>query len=187
MTFFSNDDLDHLLKLRLVVARVGELDLAKWWNSKGQLGRMGAAALRRGLPSTHYFAQARSVFAIAEQRCNEIFSPPNCATLWRLPEECEQEFDARWDSWLERSEDWHPFFDQVAAIQDDDLGSVLLSLGLISTGEVNAIRDLQRSNTGQAVLLPTPFEPTHEHVTQLAIGFACGEPGKPAIPYSRLT
>jgi hypothetical protein len=148
---------------------------------------MGAAALRRGLPRTHHFAQARSVFAIAEQRCNEIFAPPNCATLWRLPEECEQEFDARWDSWLEQAEDWHPFFDQVAAIQGNDLASALLNLGLVSTEEVNAARELQRSNTGQAVLLPTHFEPTHKHVTELALGFACGETGKPAIPYSRLS
>lgn len=28
-------DLERLLKLRLVVARFGEMDLAKWWNTKG--------------------------------------------------------------------------------------------------------------------------------------------------------
>ena len=55
----STLDLERLLKLRLVVARFGEMDLAKWWNTKGQLGRLGAA-LRRGLPRTHHFAQARS-------------------------------------------------------------------------------------------------------------------------------
>jgi hypothetical protein len=51
-------DLDRLLKLRLVVARFGEMDIAKWWNTKGQLGRLGTAALRRGFPRTHRFAQA---------------------------------------------------------------------------------------------------------------------------------
>ena len=35
-------DLDRLLKLRLVVARFGEMDLATWWNTKGQLGRLGS-------------------------------------------------------------------------------------------------------------------------------------------------
>src|SRR5688500_19898895 len=64
-------DLDRLLKLRLVVARFGEMDLAKWWNTKGQLGRLGTAALRRGFPRTHYFAQARSVFAVAGHRRSE--------------------------------------------------------------------------------------------------------------------
>jgi hypothetical protein len=56
-------DFDRLLKLRLVVARVDEMDLAKWWNTRGQLGRLGTATVRRGVPRTHYFAQARSVFS----------------------------------------------------------------------------------------------------------------------------
>jgi hypothetical protein len=77
-------DLDRLLKLRLVVARFGEMDLAKWWNTKGQLGRLGAAALRRGFPRTHHFAQARSVFAVAAHRCTEVFDPSGGVTLWRL-------------------------------------------------------------------------------------------------------
>jgi hypothetical protein len=47
-------DFDRLLKLRLVVARVGEMDLAKWWNTRGQLSRLGSAAVRRGFPRTHY-------------------------------------------------------------------------------------------------------------------------------------
>jgi hypothetical protein len=68
-------DLDRLLKLRVAVARVGEGELAGWWNSKGQLGRMGARALARGFPRTHHFAQARSVFAVAADRCAEVFEP----------------------------------------------------------------------------------------------------------------
>jgi hypothetical protein len=52
-------DLERLLKLRVAIARFGEMDLAKWWNTKGQLGRMGSMALRRGFPRTHRFAQAR--------------------------------------------------------------------------------------------------------------------------------
>ena len=62
-------DLDRLLKLRLVVARFGEMDLAQWWNTKGQLGPTGAMALRRGFPRTFRFAAARSVFAVAAHRC----------------------------------------------------------------------------------------------------------------------
>src|SRR5690349_2368177 len=87
-------DLERLLKLRVLVARFGEMDCAKWWNTKGQLGRLGAAALRRGFPRTRYFAQARSVFAVAGHRCAEIFDPPHCVTLWSLPENLEEEFDA---------------------------------------------------------------------------------------------
>src|SRR5262245_31083213 len=93
-------DLDLLFKLRLVVARFGEMDIAKWWNTKGQLGPLGTAALRRGMPRTHRFAQARSVFAVASHRCAEVFNPPGCVTLWRLPESIEEAFDARWEHWL---------------------------------------------------------------------------------------
>ena len=96
-------DLDRLLKLRLVVARFGEMDHAKWWNTKGQLGRLGAAALRRGFPRTHRFAQARSVFAVAAHRCAEVFEPPGCVTLWRFPEVIEEAFDARWEHWLDNA------------------------------------------------------------------------------------
>ena len=38
-------DFDRQMKLRWVVVRVGEMDLAKWWNTNGQLGRVGAAAM----------------------------------------------------------------------------------------------------------------------------------------------
>src|SRR5438552_11602958 len=100
MTNDSHIDLDRLLKLRLVVARTGEMDVAKWWNTKGQLGRLGARAVSRGLPRTHAFARARSVFAVADHRCAEIFNPPSCVTLWRLPESIEEAFDARWEHWL---------------------------------------------------------------------------------------
>src|SRR5205085_6411157 len=98
-------DLDQLLRLRLVVARFGELDLAKWWNSRGQLGKLGAVTLRRGFPRTHHFAQARSVFAVAAHRCSEVFDPPESVTLWRLPAAVEEEFDTRWEHWLDERGD----------------------------------------------------------------------------------
>src|SRR5688500_2391456 len=85
-------DLDLLLKLRLVVARFGEMDIAKWWNTRGQLGPLGTAALRRGFPRTHRFAQVRSVFAVAAHRCSEVFDPPHSVTLWRLSESFEEDF-----------------------------------------------------------------------------------------------
>src|SRR5205807_9451484 len=103
-------DFDRLLQLRLVVARFGEMDLAKWWNTRGQLGRLGAAAVRRGFPRTHRFAQARSVFAVAAHRCNEIFDPPDSVTLWRLAETIEEEFEAKWEHWLDGANEWQPFF-----------------------------------------------------------------------------
>ena len=98
--------LDLLLKLRIVVARCGEMDRLKWWNTKGQLGPLGQTALRRGFPRTHWFVQARSVFAVAEHRCQELFGLPDAVTLWRLTEDIEEQFDARWEHWLDHAADW---------------------------------------------------------------------------------
>jgi hypothetical protein len=178
-------DLDRLLKLRLVVARFGEMDLAKWWNTKGQLGKLGAAALRRGFPRTHYFAQARSVFAVAARRCAEVFEPPGSVTLWRLPEAIEEEFDARWEQWLDHASDWEPFFEKLAALPSGDLVAALRGFDVVTETEVAAYGRLKRSAEGRAVPLPGLFSGAEEEVALLALGFARGEPGALAVPYAR--
>lgn len=62
-------DYARLPELRLIIARVGEMDAFRRWTTRGQLGLMGAMALCRGLPRSHRFPQIRSVFAGAVQRC----------------------------------------------------------------------------------------------------------------------
>lgn len=178
-------DLDRLLKLRLVVARFGEMDLAKWWNTKGQLGRLGAAALRRGFPRTHRFAQARSVFAVAAQRCTEVFEPPGCVTLWRLPEAVEEAFDARWEHWLDHAGEWSAFFETLQTLPGTELIEVLRSLELVEPRALDAYSRLKRSAEGRAVPLPGVFSNTDADITLLAFGFARGEPSRLAVPYAR--
>jgi hypothetical protein len=178
-------DLDRLLKLRLFVGRFGEMDIAKWWNTKGQLGRLGTAALRRGFPRTHYFAQARSVFAVAAHRCSEVFDPPGCVTLWRLPERIEEEFDARWEHWLDDAGEWAPFFQRLETLQGSDLITVLRSFDVIGERDAESFSKLRRSAEGRAVPLPNIFSETEEDITLLALGFARGEPGALAVPYAR--
>jgi hypothetical protein len=178
-------DLDRLLRLRLVVARFGEMDRAKWWNTKGQLGKLGAAALRRGFPRTHHFAQARAVFAVAAHRCTEVFEPPGCVTLWRLPEATEEEFDARWEHWLDNASDWVRFFEKLEALQGSDLLAALAAFELVGEGDVEAFGKLRRSAEGRAVPLPGVFSGTDADVSLLALGFARGEPGALAVPYAR--
>lgn len=185
ITNMATIDLDRLLKLRLVVARFGEMDVAKWWNTKGQLGRLGSAALRRGFPRTHSFAQARSVFAVAAQRCKEVFNPPDCVTLWCLPEYVEEEFDARWEDWLDNANDWAPIFSQLETLTHSDLMAALRSFELVSDGDVEKFAKLRRSAEGRAVPIDGIFSDTNEDVTLLALGFARGEVGSLAIPYAR--
>jgi hypothetical protein len=179
-------DLDRLLKLRLVVARFGETDVAQWWNTKGQLGPLGAAAVRRGLPRTHYFAQARSVFAVAGHRCDEVFNPPGCVTLWRLPEAIEEQFDARWERWLDNAGDWTDVFEALQAPKGTDLVAILRAFELVTDRATEELATLRRSAEGRAVPLPSLFSGTDDDVTLLATAFALGSPGKLSVPYARL-
>ncbi len=179
-------DFDRLLKLRLVVARVGEMDLARWWNTNGLLGRKGRILLSRGFPRTHSFAQARAAFAVATARSHEVFDPPGCMTLWSLPAEIEDQFDSRWQGWLEQREDWESFFSSLEAIQSEDLLNPLKELGLLEPEHLDRVSRLRRSAEGRSVPLAGTHPPSDETVTLLAAGFARGEVGKPAIPYARL-
>lgn len=181
-------DLDRLFKLRLIVARFGEMDIARWWNTKGQLGRSGALALRRGFPRTHHFAQARSVFAVAAHRCSELFDPPGCVTLWRLPESIEEELDARWEHWLDDAAAWAPFFQRLEELRGADptqLEQTLRSFELASDRDAQAFAKIRRPTTGRSVQLPGVFSGTDGDIALLALGFAHGERGSPVVPYAR--
>lgn len=175
-----------LLKLRLVVARHGEMDGAKWWNTNGVLGRQGGLLLSRGLPRTHRFAQARIVFAVAKARCHEVFDPPGCMTLWSLPAGLEDEFDAQWQDWLDAREDWEEFFAKLESLPSDDLLENLRHFDLIDDDAVTEVLKLRRTAEGKAVPLSGTHEPADDVCVLLAAGFARGETGKPAVPYAKL-
>ena len=127
------------------------MDIAKWWNTRGQLGRLGAAATRRGFSRTHYFAQARSVFAVAAHRCREIFDSPDTVTLWRLPETIEEEFEAKWEHWLDRASEWRPLFQKLESVQETDLKIALHAFDAVTDGELEMFPRLRRSAEGRAV------------------------------------
>ena len=66
-----------LFQLRLVIARYGEMDGARWWNTQGILGQYGALALSRGFPKTHRFAQAiRAAFQLLTKTIRAQISRP---------------------------------------------------------------------------------------------------------------
>lgn len=184
-------DLDRLFKLRLVVARYGEMDAACWWNTgdtsrrAAVLGRAGSLLLSRGFPRTYRFAQARIVFEAARARCAEVFDPPGCVTLWNLPAALEDQFDARWARWLESRDDWTGFF---ATIERPavDLLELLKALDLVGADQLESVSKLRRSAEGRAVPLPGVHTVSDALITQLAASFSRGEPGKLAVPYARV-
>ncbi|MBI3246540.1 MAG: BrxE family protein [Deltaproteobacteria bacterium] len=179
-------DLDFLLKLRLVVARYGEMDSARWWNTQGLLGRYGAVALARGFPRTHPFVQARIVFAVARSRCHEVFDPPGCMTLWSLPAAIEEQFDSHWQTWLDQMREWTPFLKSIEQLSGELLG-ILQDLALITPAQVETVGKLRRSAEGRAVPLPGAHHPSNDSLSLLAASFSCGEPGNLAVPYARLS
>lgn len=183
----SELDLAWLCKVRVVIARLGEMDLHRWWNTDGQLGPYGTKMMSRGLPRTHYFAQAKSVFAVASHRSSQLFNPPNCATLWHLADAIEDEFDARWESWLDDAATWRPFFEQVGSVGAVSVHSVLTDLGLVSDEEVrDAETLLRRSPSNNAVPVPNVFSRTRQSVSLLALGHGLSSPGDLRVPYVML-
>lgn len=179
-------DLALLFKLRLVVARLGELDFNKWWNTRGQLGSLGAAALKRGFPRTFHFAQARSVFAVASARCAEVFAAPECVTLWNLPPETEETFDATWETWIDSSAEWDAFFLSIQSPASGDLLVALETHGLIDASVSADIRRLRLSTGGNSVQLPSSFTGSASDLRMLAAGFAKGSPTELVVPYARV-
>jgi hypothetical protein len=178
-------DPERLLKLRVVVARTGEMDRAGWWNTRGQLGPLAALAVSRGLPRTHHFAQARAVFAVAAHRCDEVFAPPDSWTLWRLPRDIEAPFDARWEHWVDAAAEWKPFFERVAELDGTDLTASLRSLELVDQDDLAAASGLRTSAEGHAVMMPAPFAGSMREIALLALGFSLGHQGSLAVPYAR--
>jgi hypothetical protein len=179
-------ELDWLLKVRLVVARHGEQDVARWWNSTGQLGSRGAGVLARGFPRTHYFAQARSVFAAAEARCSETFGLKGAHTLWRLDDEIEEAFEQRWETWLDDSGSWVAFFEGLAGPADDDVRTALIARNLVSDLQGGAIDALPIDPSGQSVRVGDKVS-SKDALALLALGFSKGAPGKLVVPYVSAT
>jgi hypothetical protein len=170
------------MKLRLVVARVGEMDLAGWWNTNAQLGAIGSSVLSRGFRRTHHFAQARSVFAVAAHRSREVYEAPGTVTLWKLPAAMEDEFGLAWEQWLDEAPSWAEFFTQLESCSPD-LESELMRLEVVTTGDVERVRKLRRSAERRAVAVPGVFTGTVEDLTMLALAFSHGEPGALTVPY----
>jgi hypothetical protein len=177
-------DLEWLLKVRVAVARCGEMDCAQWWNTNGQLGSLGATVLARGFPRTHHFAQARSVFAAATAKCAETFALPGSMTLWWLGEDLEEAFDLEWEAWLDRASEWRPFFEEVANSMSADLSDLLLRLQLVTPDHIERAASLRPDASGKGVRVPADTSSTRDQIALLALGFVQGAAGKPVVPYA---
>ncbi|WPL19893.1 hypothetical protein Thiowin_05042 [Thiorhodovibrio winogradskyi] len=182
----TNIDLDRLFKLRLVVARHGEMDAARWWNTNGVLSRKGRLLMSRGFPKTHQFTQARLVFEVARARSAERFPTiPGCITLWHLPADVEAQFEACWPEWVDGGASWADFFESIQA-PSDNLLDTLHAHELIQPEQAEQISRMRRSAEGRSVALPGERSVDDDTITLLAAAFSHGEAAKPAIPFARV-
>jgi hypothetical protein len=177
-------DLEKLLKLRLVVARFGEMDKARWWSTRGQLGRLGTAAVRRGFPRTHYFAQARAVFAVAAHRCHELLNNDGVVTLWQLPQAIEDQFEARWEHWLDNATNWRDLSQRLEGMPENELSAALKAEDAVTEADLEAFPRVPRSRDARGLALPNPFSGTDADIAMLALGFARGAPGSLVVPFA---
>lgn len=176
-------DAEWLFKLRVVIARCGEMDLGRWWNSGKQLAAAGASVLSRGLPRTHYFAQARCVTAIAEQRCIQLLGNDRAITLWRLPASIEEGIERCWEGWIDDAAAWTEFFTSVAALSEGDAANALKSLGLVDAAELKAAAGLKRSGDERGIAVAKSFSGSRRELALLALGFGASGVNDPVVPF----
>ena len=178
-------DITAIAKLRLAVARFGEMDRSKWWNTKGLLSRIGELAISRGFPKTHVFARCRAAFAVASSRSEEVFNPPDSYTLWRLPVEIEDQLEDAWAGWLESPGEWKDLLERIDAAGGNDLASMLTSLEFVSKQAADRAKGLRRADDLKSVPIKLSGETVIEAIELLAAAHNCSEPGKLAVPFIR--
>ena len=162
------------------------MDGAKWWNTKGILGKHGSIVLGRGFPRTRPFVQAKIAFAVVTERCREIFAPPKCITLWDIPAVLEDQFDQHLRLWQEDVSPWMPLFNKLETLPSTDLLDNLKAFDLLDDAQVEEAKKLRRSAEGKSVMISGTFSPNDQLFTLLASGFFRGDPGNPVIPYAKL-
>lgn len=123
---------------------------------------------------------------VAANRCGEVFNPPNSVTLWRLPEDVEEAFDARWESWLDDAEAWKSFFQAVEALKSFAVPDALKSLSLIDDADLQSVGNLRADVGGKGVKVGGAFELGRKSLVLLALGFAKSGQKDLVVPYLRL-
>ncbi|MBF0372587.1 MAG: BrxE family protein [Alphaproteobacteria bacterium] len=172
-------DFAHVLRLRLAVARYGESDGARWWNTQ-LLGAFGGQVMARNFPRTHRFARARALFEIAAERCRSFYNPPNAVTLFTLPPDLEDLFDQAWAARFDEAEAWLPLFEALEPVPADPWRALRL-VGVAADGLEKAVASLREDASGRGLALPA--RPLDEAaMTLLAAAFVRAVPGL-RIPY----
>jgi len=176
-------DLEQLACARLVVARLGEPDLNRWWRTDELLGGGGEYVGPRVLPRTHRAARARIAMAVTRHACLERHPAPNARTLFSLDADLEDRLDALLVERLGDERLWQPFFERLAALEHEaDAGAVLEDEGVVQPADLRYVEQLSLGPAGRSLAVE-PGASDAETLRRLAAGFVRATPGALVVPY----
>jgi hypothetical protein len=171
-----------LFTARLIVGRYGEMDIARWWNTSGILSSLGSKVASRGLPRTEFYGRARVLFAVAQQRTRQYFSPPESFTLWSLPPSVENALDEAMIRWAHEGRSW-PVIEEV--LSGLKLGGIeqALQIAHVASDQIKSlVPKLKAGQEGKSILLPQSSKITDETVALLAAAFSRSKPEPLLLP-----
>lgn len=184
----SKESIDYgwLLRLRLLIARYGEMDSARWWNTNGVMGKYGAIALSRGFPKTQALVRGRIAMEAAKQRCNDVFQVPGCITLWSLPPEVEDGVEQHVNTCLNDNSGVLTFLQELESVENVGLGAILQSTGFVSQEYLAKVLSIPLSGDARTIAIPGTHSVNAVTVALLAAGFTRSDIGRLIVPYARL-
>jgi len=162
------------------------MDIARWWNTKGVMGRLGATAISRGFSKTQALVRGRIVMEAAKQRCNEVFHAPGCITLWSFPPEIEDGIEQHLSTCPSEDSGLLTFLQELESIGNIDLGAILQSTGLVSADSLSKARSFSLSGDARTMAIPGTHSIDADTMALLAAGFTRGGTGQLVVPYTRL-
>ncbi len=176
-------DMKDLLRARLVVARLGEWNLNRWWRTEDLLGEMGAWVSKRTLPITHAVGRARMAMTVARHACDEKFRDPDALNLFRLNPETEDRLDLYLSQHLDDTDLWENLLGPLVPLtKDSDVGDSLINAGVATRKNVESVASIDLGPAGRSLPLSKPSNAS-EALRFLAAGYARSKLGELAVPY----
>lgn len=175
--------LEYLLRARLWVARLGEGDVLKWWQTEAVLGPDGAFVGPRVLPKTHAVGRARLAFAAARYACDERYPHPGATHLFRLDASTEDQFEGFLHATLDDSRYWEEILGRLEALGPDcEPGQALAEAGLVDEDLLSAVSSLDLGPDSRSLGLQRAPQ-SESDLALLTAGFARGRTGRLVVPY----
>lgn len=198
-------NIKRILELRSLIARLGEKDLFGWWDSEA-LTSAGCVVLSRLFPKTGVFAGIGLSIEAARITHNTLVNELEAITLFNLPQIFEKAIESCFIQFKQK--DMHSngtdngeegifktgFLNELepplSGSDRDDIGSILVSSGLLSPFLLNEIAPKKKGIAGRLVCIgelkpgqePSADEYVH-YLERLTAAYTFSSPGCLVVPY----